>query len=110
LPHRLSRSRRARCRRVGTICRAAWALIGRERELAQLKALVAAHRLVTVTGPGGVGKSRLVVDAAWTLVNEFPDGVWLVELASLADPVLVPSAITAARALPSHHRKTRYLR
>lgn len=72
------------------------ALIGRERELAQLQALVAAHRLVTVTGPGGVGKSRLVVDAAWTLIDRFQDGVWLVELASLADAALVPSAITTA--------------
>jgi predicted ATPase/DNA-binding winged helix-turn-helix (wHTH) protein len=72
------------------------ALIGRESELTQLQTLVAAHRLVTVTGPGGVGKSRLVLDAAWTLVNAFPGGVWLVELASLADSALVPSAITAA--------------
>lgn len=72
------------------------ALIGRERELAQLQALIAGHRLVTVTGPGGVGKSRLVIDAAWFFVDRFAEGVWLVELASLADPALVPSAITTA--------------
>ncbi|MGZ9074179.1 MAG: ATP-binding protein [Burkholderiaceae bacterium] len=72
------------------------ALIGRERELAQLQTLVAAHRLVTVTGPGGVGKSRLVIEAAWSFVNRFVDGVWLVELAALADPALVPTAITTA--------------
>lgn len=72
------------------------ALIGRERKLSQLLELIASHRLVTVTGPGGVGKSRLVVDAAWACVDRFADGVWLVELASLADSSLVPSAITTA--------------
>lgn len=71
-------------------------LIGRERDMGQLQALVAQHRLVTVTGPGGVGKSRLVIDGAWAFVDKFPDGVWLVELAALADPALVPAAITAA--------------
>ena len=72
------------------------ALIGRQRELVQVQELVAAHRLVTVTGPGGVGKSRLVIDASWASVDRFTDGVWLVELAALADPALVPSAVTNA--------------
>ncbi|MBK7331623.1 MAG: winged helix-turn-helix domain-containing protein [Betaproteobacteria bacterium] len=72
------------------------ALIGRSRELEQVQELIAAHRLVTVTGPGGVGKSRLVIDAAWASVDRFADGVWLVELAALADPALVPSAVTNA--------------
>lgn len=71
-------------------------LIGRERDMGQLQALVAQHRLVTVAGPGGVGKSRLVIDGAWAFVDVFPDGVWLVELAALADPALVAAAITAA--------------
>jgi len=75
------------------------ALIGRERELAQVQALLSAHRLVTVTGPGGVGKSRLVVDAAWASLDRFADGVWLVELAALADAALVPSAIISALGL-----------
>jgi DNA-binding winged helix-turn-helix (wHTH) protein len=72
------------------------ALIGRDRELSQLQGLVAEHRLITVTGPGGVGKSRLVIDASWASLERFADGVWLVELAALADGGLVPSAITAA--------------
>lgn len=72
------------------------ALIGRHRELAQLLTLIAGHRLATVTGPGGVGKSRLVIEAAWAGGAGFADGVWLVELAALADAALVPSAITAA--------------
>jgi predicted ATPase/DNA-binding winged helix-turn-helix (wHTH) protein len=71
-------------------------LIGRSRELEQVQELIAAHRLVTVTGPGGVGKSRLVIDAAWASVDRFADGVWLVALAALADPALVPSAVTNA--------------
>jgi predicted ATPase/DNA-binding winged helix-turn-helix (wHTH) protein len=72
------------------------ALIGRDRELTQLQALVTAHRLVTVTGPGGVGKSRLAIEAAWSFINQFADGVWLVELAALADAALVPTSITTA--------------
>ena len=72
------------------------ALIGREREAAQLRSLIAAHRLVTVTGPGGVGKTRLVVDVAGAAVADFADGVWLVELAALANPQLVPSTATGA--------------
>ncbi|MCU0814738.1 MAG: hypothetical protein MUC32_10685, partial [Burkholderiaceae bacterium] len=75
------------------------ALIGRAQELAQLQSLLAAHRLVTVTGPGGVGKSRLVLDAAWAGIDRYADGVWLVELAALADPALVPSAVTTALAI-----------
>ena len=72
------------------------ALIGRDRELAQLHELIAANRLVTVTGSGGVGKTRLVIEAGTILLGEFTAGVWLVEFAPLADANLVPSAVTAA--------------
>jgi hypothetical protein len=61
-----------------------------------LQALLEAHRLVTVTGPGGVGKSRLVLDAAWAAVGRHADGVWMLELATLADKVLLASAVTTA--------------
>ena len=71
-------------------------LIGREGELKQLLALIPEHRLVTVTGPGGVGKSRMAIDAGWSCIDRFTHGVWLVELASLSDPALVASAITTA--------------
>jgi predicted ATPase/DNA-binding winged helix-turn-helix (wHTH) protein len=87
---------RAPARNRHNLPRGVEALIGRQRELVQVQELVAAHRLVTVTGPGGVGKSRLVIDAAWAAVDRFADGVWLVELAALADPALVPSAVTNA--------------
>ncbi len=71
-------------------------LIGRDRELAQLRALIAANRLVTVTGSGGVGKTRLVIEAGTGCLDDFAAGVWLVEFAPLADAELVPTAVTAA--------------
>ncbi len=70
--------------------------VGREQEIAQLKELVAANRLVTLTGAGGAGKTRLAIEAASRLIDAFPDGVWLVELAALSDQRLVPQAVTQA--------------
>ncbi len=66
--------------------------VGREKELAEVKRLLEDARLVTLTGSGGCGKTRLALAAAGELAEEFEDGVWLVELASLADPSLVPQA------------------
>jgi hypothetical protein len=74
-------------------------LVGREGELRGLGELLARHRLVTVTGPGGVGKTSLAVEAARRLVGAYPDGVWLVELAPLTDPGLVAEAAVAALVL-----------
>src|SRR5882672_7793134 len=70
--------------------------IGREQEIAQLEELVTAHRLVTLTGAGGAGKTRLAIEVASRLIDAFPDGVWLVELAALSDPGLVPQAVAQA--------------
>jgi non-specific serine/threonine protein kinase len=70
--------------------------VGRERELATMRELVAAHRLVSLTGAGGVGKTRLALEAAGALRPAYPDGVWLAELAALADPALVPQAVATA--------------
>src|SRR5919205_4638024 len=64
--------------------------IGRDREIAEVKRLLADHRLLTLTGPGGCGKTRLALAVAFEVVQEFKDGVWMVELASLSDPDLVP--------------------
>jgi predicted ATPase/transcriptional regulator with XRE-family HTH domain len=73
------------------------ALLGRERELGEIRALLRdSARLVTLTGSGGVGKTRVAVEVAGALLDDFADGVFLVELAPLSDPALVPSAITQA--------------
>ena len=63
--------------------------IGRDKELVQLRRLLSAHRLVTLTGIGGCGKTRLAVQAAADALDAYPDGVWLVELAPLSEPSLV---------------------
>ncbi len=73
------------------------ALIGRERELAELERLLAGSRLVTLTGPGGIGKTRLALEAARARRAHYPDGAAFVDLAALRDPALVLP--TAARAL-----------
>jgi predicted ATPase/class 3 adenylate cyclase len=70
--------------------------VGRERELGEVAALLGAHRLVTLTGPGGTGKTRLALQAAADALEVHPDGVWLAELGALADPALVPQAVAAA--------------
>ena len=67
--------------------------VGRERELAEVKRLLEDNRLLTLTGSGGCGKTRLVMAAATDLLEGFEEGVWLVELAPLADPSLVPQAV-----------------
>ena len=63
--------------------------IGREAELAEVQEALKAHRLVTLTGVGGVGKTRLATEVAARLADEFPDGVWFFELAAVADPAAV---------------------
>src|SRR6516164_484463 len=70
--------------------------IGREQEIAQLKELLTTNRLVTLTGAGGAGKTRLALQAASQLLDAFADGVWLVELAALSDPSLVTQAVVSA--------------
>src|SRR5882672_8453647 len=67
--------------------------VGRQQEIAQLQELVKANRLVTLTGAGGAGKTRLAIEVASRLIDAFPDGVCLVELAALSDPRLVPQAV-----------------
>ncbi len=70
--------------------------IGREKELASLQEALARSRLLTLTGAGGSGKSRLALQAAADLLETYPDGVWLVELAPLADPLLVAQTVANA--------------
>jgi predicted ATPase/DNA-binding CsgD family transcriptional regulator len=70
--------------------------VGREKELAEVKRLLENTRLLTLTGSGGCGKTRLALAAASELVEDFDNGVWMVDLASLSDPTLVPQAVASA--------------
>lgn len=70
--------------------------IGRERQMREVAELLREARLLTLTGPGGTGKSRLALEIAANRLDDYPDGAWLVELAPLADPALLVSAIGGA--------------
>ena len=70
--------------------------VGRAGELAQVCDALEQARVVTLTGPGGCGKTRLALEVAGRLVEAYADGVWLAELAALADPALAPRAVMAA--------------
>src|SRR5437762_13766384 len=76
--------------------------VGRDQELQETRRLFGSTRLLTLTGTGGVGKTRLVVQLAATLLDTYPDGVWLVELAPVVDPNRV--ARTVAGVLGVHER------
>jgi predicted ATPase/DNA-binding SARP family transcriptional activator/DNA-binding CsgD family transcriptional regulator/Tfp pilus assembly protein PilF len=80
--------------------------VGRERELVEIRRLLAMGRMLTLTGAGGSGKTRLAVEVARGLVGSYPDGAWLVELAPLSDPDLVPRAVagTVAKAVEVRER------
>jgi predicted ATPase len=67
--------------------------VGREQELADVLALLAIHRIVTLTGPGGAGKTRLALHTAAASVEEYGDGVWFVSLAAIRDPELIEPTI-----------------
>jgi predicted ATPase/DNA-binding winged helix-turn-helix (wHTH) protein len=73
--------------------------VGRSAAVRRLQDLVSAYRVVTLTGPGGIGKTTLALKVARRVLGEFGDGGWLVELASLSDPHLVPSAVAGALGL-----------
>jgi predicted ATPase/DNA-binding winged helix-turn-helix (wHTH) protein len=75
-------------------------LIGRKAELDGILALARAHRLVTLIGAGGIGKTRLALETARHLQPEFADGVWIVEMSTVCDPAQVPHAVAIAMGLP----------
>ncbi len=83
-------------RRLGKLPAEATSFIGRRRELAELKKKLTAARLVSLVGPGGVGKTRLAIRMATDLGRGFSDGAWLVELAEVQDAALVSNAVLAA--------------
>lgn len=73
--------------------------VGRERELADLTELLATNRLVTITGPGGCGKTRLSLQIGADILGDFPDGVWLVNLAAISDGPLVAAEVASSLGL-----------
>lgn len=81
-------------------------LIGRQREVDEIQRLLGAHRLLTLTGIGGCGKTRLALETGQERLALYRDGVWLVELASLADPALVPNTVAEALAVSEKPGKT----
>ncbi|WP_307786270.1 BTAD domain-containing putative transcriptional regulator [Streptomyces clavuligerus] len=89
----------ARPRRAGNLPAPLTALVGRETAVAEVRALLAAGRLVTLTGPGGVGKTRLALETAARIPDAFADGVWLVELAPLGAPGVPATAESVAQAV-----------
>jgi predicted ATPase len=90
----------------GNLRPAPTSFIGRESELDEVQAAVKAHRLVTLTGVGGVGKTRLALEVAGRLADEFPDGVWVFELAAVTDPAAIPDAVAAVLGITQQPGKT----
>jgi predicted ATPase len=75
--------------------------IGREKEQAEIIQLIGTHRLVMLTGSGGVGKTRISLKVGAQLLHEYPNGVWLVELAPLNDPALLPQTVASVFGIPT---------
>jgi predicted ATPase/class 3 adenylate cyclase len=90
----------------GNLRPATTSLIGRESEVDAITTAVRSHRLVTLTGVGGVGKTRLALEVAAYLVDEFPDGVWVFELAAVPDPASVPDAVAAVLGITQQPGRT----
>jgi predicted ATPase len=82
--------------------------IGREREIAEIKRLVISTRLLTLTGPGGCGKTRLAIAVARTLLktSQFDQGVWFVDLSGLDTPDLIPQVMTTTLNIPEAHDRS----
>jgi hypothetical protein len=80
--------------------------IGRERELTAVRGLLLTGRLLTLAGAGGSGKTRLALQVATDLLEEFEHGIWWVELAALSDPLLVPHALASALGIPERADRT----
>jgi predicted ATPase/DNA-binding CsgD family transcriptional regulator len=83
-------------RRSGNLPAEAASFVGRRHELAEVRKRLTVARLVSLVGPGGVGKTRLAIRIATDLGRGFPGGIWMVELAELRDPALVSNAVMAA--------------
>lgn len=98
----LMAERAAADRAVGNLPAAVTSFVGRRQELGQVRQYLSASRLVTLTGAGGVGKTRLAIEAAAQSRRAFADGVWLVDLAPLTDGALVTQAVMAELGIGQH--------
>jgi non-specific serine/threonine protein kinase len=81
-------------------------LVGRQDELARLAAVLAESRLVTIVGPGGVGKTRVALAAAAQAATSYRDGPWIVELSGLRDPALLPNTVASVLGLPEQDSRS----
>jgi predicted ATPase/DNA-binding NarL/FixJ family response regulator len=81
---------------LGNLPAEATSFVGRRRELSELRKKLATARIVSLVGPGGVGKTRVAIRIATDLGRGFPGGAWLVELSEVQDPALIPNAVMAA--------------
>ena len=90
----------------GNLPMQATGFVGRDVEISDLLVEIRAHCLVTLTGVGGVGKTRLALQVAAELVPDFEDGVWLVELAPVGDPAAVPDAVATALGITAQPGKS----
>jgi non-specific serine/threonine protein kinase len=80
--------------------------VGRQDELTGIAALLAESRLVTIAGPGGVGKTRVALVAAARAAASYPDGPWIVELSHLRDPALLPNTVASVLGLPEQDARS----
>jgi len=90
----------------GNLRPAITSLIGRDTEVSDVQAAVHSRRLVTLIGVGGVGKTRLALEVATQVADEFPDGVWFFELAAVTDPAAVPDVVAAVLGITQQPGKT----
>ena len=80
--------------------------VGRQDELARIAALLADSRLVTIVGPGGVGKTRVALVAASRAAASYPDGPWIVELSNLSDSALLANTVASVLGLPEQDARS----
>ncbi len=90
----------------GNLVRPPIEFIGRTAELRDLPPELTRRRLVTLTGAGGVGKTRLAIELGWSVRDGFPDGVWFIGLAAVGDPQAVPAAVVSTLSVPPQREMT----
>jgi predicted ATPase/DNA-binding NarL/FixJ family response regulator len=100
MAHVVSRGQVTGRQRLGLLPAEATSFVGRAAELAGITALLETARMVTVVGPGGVGKTRVSLRAAALAADQFPDGVWLADLGGISDPSLLASTVAGVLGLP----------